>query len=41
MEWWILAGLVVAILALAGISRIVKPRRRSAENETKNIYPLW
>jgi hypothetical protein len=41
MEWWILSGLVVAILAAAVIARMFRSRRRTAGKETGNIYPLW
>jgi hypothetical protein len=41
MEWWILAGLAAVALAAAGINRVRRPRRRKAEEQTRNIYPLW
>ena len=41
MEWWILAGVVIA-LAVAGISaRLRRRRRANSERETGSIYPLW
>ncbi len=41
MEWWILAGVVLALSATAAFTRLRKSRRATAEKETKNIYPLW
>lgn len=40
MEWWILTGLALAALAIAGVTRR-RNSRRKPEPETKNIYPLW
>lgn len=40
MEWWILAGLALAVVGVAVTARRRKPRR-NPEKETKNIYPLW
>jgi len=40
MEWWILLGFVVALLAAGALSRIRKSHRRRAEHD-QNIYPLW
>jgi hypothetical protein len=41
MEWWLLFGLAVVALAAGGITRLRRPRRRKAPEETRNIYPLW
>jgi hypothetical protein len=41
MEWWILGGVVVAGAAGILFLRLRNGRRRHAEPETKNIYPLW
>ena len=41
MEWWILLGLALAGVAVGAINRLRKSRRRAAESETGNIYPLW
>jgi hypothetical protein len=38
MEWWILAGVVIALLGVAAFGRL---RRAKAAKDTKNIYPLW
>lgn len=40
MEWWILAGVVLAVSGAAAVARLRRPRRTNPE-ETKNIYPLW
>ena len=41
MEWWILMGLALIAVAAGGVTRLRKARRRVAESETDNIYPLW
>jgi len=41
MELWILLGLVLVGLATGVFARLAKSRRRPAEGETRNIYPLW
>jgi len=40
MEWWILSGLVVAVLVVGVLSRIRTSHRRRPERD-QNIYPLW
>jgi hypothetical protein len=41
MEWWILAGLALAVVAVGTVNRIRKPRRGAAQRDRKTIYPLW
>jgi hypothetical protein len=45
MEWWIVAGLVLAVGVVGLASRIRKSRRspgeRDGERDGKTIYPLW
>ena len=41
MEWWILAGIVVALSGLGVFVRLHKSRRQQTEKETDSIYPLW
>ncbi len=41
MEFWILLGLLLAVIGVGAITRLRQSRRRKAEKETKNIYPLW
>lgn len=41
MEWWILLGLAGVALAAGGIARLRRSRRREAQEQTRNIYPLW
>jgi hypothetical protein len=40
VEWWILAGVVLALAGAAGVARL-RGRRTRTGKETKNIYPLW
>jgi DNA transposition AAA+ family ATPase len=40
MELWILAAVAGCGLALIGVARLRRMRRREAD-ETKNIYTLW
>ena len=41
MEWWIIAGLVLAVVALGVANRMRKARREAAQRDGKTIYPLW
>jgi hypothetical protein len=41
MEWWIIAGLVLAAAVAGVLGRIRKSRRAAAERDVKTIYPLW
>jgi hypothetical protein len=41
MEWWILLGLVGVVLAIGGLSRLHRSRRRRTPERAQNIYPLW
>jgi hypothetical protein len=41
MEWWIAAGLVLAVVATGLVSRVCKSRQRPVERDGKTIYPLW
>lgn len=41
MEWWILAGVVIALAAAGVAARLRRGRRASSERETDSIYPLW
>ena len=41
MEWWILLALVLLILVVGATNRVIRARRRSAEKEVNNMYPLW
>jgi hypothetical protein len=40
VEWWILSGLVVAVLVVGALRRIRNSHRRQSE-DGQNIYPLW
>ena len=41
MEWWILSGLALAVLALGALTRLRRWRRRHVNEPANNIYPLW
>lgn len=41
MELWILLFVLLALLMVGGVLRLRNARRRRADRETKNIYPLW
>jgi hypothetical protein len=41
MEWWIMAAVVAGGAVAIAVIRLRQGRRRAAEPETKNIYPLW
>jgi hypothetical protein len=41
MEWWILAGVVIALAAAGGAARLCRSYRTRREKETDSIYPLW
>jgi hypothetical protein len=41
MEWWILAGIIVAGLGIAAIVRLRRSGRSQTPSDEKNIYPLW
>jgi hypothetical protein len=41
MEWWIIAGLALAVVAVGVINRFRKARRDAARHDSKTIYPLW
>jgi hypothetical protein len=41
LELWILLGLVVIVVAIGAAARLRRTRRVAAEQETRNIYPLW
>jgi hypothetical protein len=41
MEWWILSGLALAVLALGALTRLRRLRRRQVHEPAHNIYPLW
>jgi hypothetical protein len=41
MEWWIVAGLVLAAAAWGLANRVRKSRRNTVERDGKTIYPLW
>jgi hypothetical protein len=41
MEWWIVAGLVLAGVTLGLANRWRKRRRDAVERDRKTIYPLW
>ena len=41
MEWGILLGLAVTILAVGAHSRMRRVRRRRPDSVANNIYPLW
>jgi hypothetical protein len=41
MEWWLLLGVAVLILAVGAVTRMRRSSRRKSRQETGNIYPLW
>ncbi|HUC11844.1 MAG TPA: hypothetical protein VL985_15670 [Stellaceae bacterium] len=41
MEWWILAGVIIALCGGGVAVRLHKGRRGPREKETDSIYPLW
>ena len=41
MEWWILAGVIIALSGVGVVVRLRKSRRANAQKETDSIYPLW
>ena len=41
MEWWILAGVVIALAAAGAAARLRRSRPVNSERETDSIYPLW
>jgi hypothetical protein len=41
MEWWILSGFALAVLALGALTRLRRLRRRQVREPAHNIYPLW
>jgi hypothetical protein len=41
MEWWIIAGLGLAVVAVGAINRMRKTRRGAGEGDGNSIYPLW
>jgi hypothetical protein len=41
MEWWIGAGLLLAVAALGVAGRVRRRRRKHAADERNTIYPLW
>jgi hypothetical protein len=41
MEWWILAGIILAGSGIAGIARLRRSKRTHTPSDEKNIYPLW
>jgi hypothetical protein len=41
MEWWIIAGIALAVVAVGVVARIRKAGRSSARHDGKTIYPLW
>jgi hypothetical protein len=41
MEWWLLLGVAILILAVGAVTRIRRTSRRNSRQETGNIYPLW
>ncbi len=41
MEWWIIAGLALAVVAVGIVNRRRKGRRSAAQRDGNTIYPLW
>ena len=41
LEIWILGGLGVVASMLWVVVRLIGAGKRSAQKETKNVYPLW
>jgi hypothetical protein len=41
MEWWLLLGVAVLILAVRAVTRMRRSSRRKSRQETGNIYPMW
>jgi hypothetical protein len=41
MEWWIIAGLALAAVAVGLATRVRKRHRATFERDGKTIYPLW
>jgi hypothetical protein len=41
MEWWIFAGLALAVVAVGVINHLRKARRGAPQHDGETIYPLW
>jgi hypothetical protein len=41
MEWWIIAGLALAVVATGVVNRLRKSRQAKVKGGGKTIYPLW
>ena len=41
MEWWILAGIILAGSAIAAITRLRRSKRTHPAEDENNVYPLW
>ena len=41
MEWWIIMGLALAVVAVGVVNRRRKARRDAAQHDDNTIYPLW
>ena len=41
MEWWLLLGVAVLLLAVGAVTRMRRSSRRKSRQEAGNIYPLW
>ena len=41
MEWWLLLGVAVLVLAVGAVARMRRSSRPKSRQETGNIYPLW
>ena len=41
MEWWLLVGVAILILAVGAVTRMRRSSRRKSRQQTGNIYPLW
>jgi hypothetical protein len=41
MEWEILLGLAIAIMAIGVQSRLRRIKHRRSDSAAGNIYPLW
>jgi hypothetical protein len=41
MEWGILVGLAIAVLAIGARTRLRRVKHQRPQDKAGNIYPLW